>query len=215
MTTNSDKTQVSSDDAKETKQSPVAPKTKITVDKAKTPVAPEPKTVAPPVTQPSPPVEEPPVVEIPPAVTPPPAAKPVPEVPSKAKNKEVVFRSIREEFTCCIVAPKTAEIGGIVVTREPAVTIRFKKHKLTTSDEKIIKFLRKIIDGGGTDSTEIFEMPEIDELLHGNIPERLERMSLSELRQVAEERSVSFMPTDAEVDLRYKLLQKLLGMDLK
>ena len=222
MTTDSDKTQESSDDAKNIKESPVAPKTKITVDKATKskaskpaaqtpPAAPEPAVVTPPAIQPLPVEQEPPAV-IPPVATPAPAVESAPVVPSKVdEKKEVIFRSIRAEFTCCLVAPKTAKIAGITVSREPAETIRFKNHIFTTSNEKTIEFLRKIINSNGTDSTEIFEMPEIDELLHGNVAERLERMTLSELRQVAGERGVTVMPTDSEIDLCYKLLKKLLG----
>lgn len=126
------------------------------------------------------------------------------------KSKEVIFRSVRAEFTCCCEPSKTASVGGIVRTL-PAKNIRFQNYMYTTSVKTEIEFLRKLINSSGTDNTEVFEMPEVDELLQGDISATLDRMSLPELKQVANERGAKYDPSSSEIEVRYAILKKVTG----
>ena len=140
------------------------------------------------------------------------------EKPAQSSGKKqgmVTFRSIRKEFTCCVSPPKITEIEGVVTERRPARNIKFANHTYTTAKQEEIDFLRKLIASDGTDSHEVFELPEADELLQGNVTDKLEGMNLSELRQVANERGVPSNPNYSEVELRYEILKKLTGIGEK
>ena len=108
--------------------------------------------------------------------------------------------------------PRTKNVNGIL-ERIDGKFIRFDNYNYKTKDPQVIAFLRKLIDGNGMSAKEVFEMPDVDPLTHGNVTGSIESMELHELRAACNDRNIKWTPVDPEDTLRYRLLKKLSGFD--
>lgn len=134
-------------------------------------------------------------------------------------RKKVRYHSRRAQFGCCIQPgrverdPVTGRVSGSV----PARHIVFDRHTYETDDPVEIAWLDAYINDPKRSKDEVFRAPEVDELIVPNedgtgLLQRLEGMTLDELRDACRVRSIEVRPIDDETALRYKLLKKLSGL---
>jgi hypothetical protein len=131
----------------------------------------------------------------------------------EAPAELVSFRSRDASFALCMRLPRTKEVDGHVVERLPGKYIYFHQYGYNTKNPEEIAFLRRFMKGNYISSNMVFEMPKVDELLMGNVTERIDEMPEARLIAECQNRSIIIDGKDNADTMRYKLLKKLVGTE--